>query len=240
MTPKVFKAIILALTVSASGCGTEIISFAPLSTAPALPTEGNYKGVIPGAGSVLIDTDAYGDLLIAVTDSVIGTGTLTGSTTVTSGDTFSTALANSSQGVLGVSGSTFSNNIRMNVNGNTVVLTSIGSGNPFLGSYSGTMTGGSLGSSAPVSFMVAETPLPNVSGTVTAQVGAMAVSGTINAVGTFTGTASGAETLNLSGNLAFPASGSAQGSGTWVNAGNATDTGTWSVTESATAQLRRK
>lgn len=217
------------------GCGTTIVSFASLSTLPGLPSGGNYRVTNPAGGGVLMTVDEYGNLQICASGSA---GIFTGTTTINQQFTFSSNLAGPGGQTTAVSGSTYSNNIKVSLTGpltaSNLIATSSGAVNPFVGSFTGTISGGTVGSNQPLSFTVANSPLPNVTGTMnSAAQGSLTLGGTISVIGAFAAApaGSGGEGIILSGNLGIGVTGALQGSGIWVDVSNATNNGTWSVVE---------
>ena len=252
MTPKQINSTMLYLAataamIMAAGCGgSGSGGISPSASAnPGMPETGNFQapfavsGSSSSNGSLLINSSGGGAMSMSA--GVSGTpGLYTGTTTVASNDTFSTTLTNPSNGqTTTATGTTYGNNIKMSlsgaVNSGTISASYKGTNNLFSGTYNGSISGATLGTETPMSLNVNTSSSANVAGSMTTTTfGTLNIAGTLSPVGSFTASIPYGvlgDSMNLTGTFTIGANGKAQGSGTWIDALNVNNTGTWTASE---------
>ncbi len=231
------------------GCGgSQPPSLNPLGTTSP-PKPGNYRGTFDTTGTVLVNVSSNGQILISAVNPQAGGGSFTGATTLSSTDNFSATLQGASPAAtVTATGATYPNNIQMSLTGflsaPSVSATFIGTSNPFVGNYSGQANGDTVGQDQTLTLTVTNASTANVSGSLTTtSSGTLVVTGNLNPVGTFTGTANlgtPKDYLTFVGAFTIGPSSPIQGSGEWYDFLNSADRGTWKVSQNPAPALSRR
>ncbi len=248
-------ALIAAVAMVVVGCGgSNSGNGTPNGSTPAMPAAGNYQAVyqnggpekvangksaiaVESTGTVFITAASNGALTIGAAVNG-GPGSFVGTGMVNPNDTFSATLTNSANAQTAtISGTTYANSISLTMTGQvtttTVMANYLAINNPMAGTYNGTITGGIVGASQPITFTVTNASTNNVSGTiVTASNGTIGLTGMVTPTGAFTASApigSSGDVLTLTGVFTLNSSGALQLGGLYVGLAGGADAGSWSA-----------